>query len=201
MTLKAVCDGAAEVHGEYYSRGMHAAWNLCQEGPWGKWLIGSSPALPCSPCFTGSPFSQNKRIMKHKMQQASWCWPSVCVCVHMQASEQQLCVSLWRATDNSWEKDGETTQYWQHWVSEKMCQREKTVWSEGGERKWNDDWGPLPCDVTDWPSDPYLRTFFSHDWLHFGPLNQHYKYLRCIFACVNGFFGFSLSVKTLKPNW
>lgn len=35
-----------------------------------------APALPCSPRFTGSPCPQNKRIMKHKMQQTSWCWPS-----------------------------------------------------------------------------------------------------------------------------
>lgn len=68
------------------------------------------PALLCSPRFSSSSCPHNERIIKHRMQQASSCQPSVTEQTGIWTAAQ--CV--WRATDNSWEKDGVTTQHWQH---------------------------------------------------------------------------------------
>lgn len=74
------------------------------------------------------------------MQQASSCQPSVTEQTGIWTAAQ--CV--WRATDNSWEKDGVTTQHWQH-SCEKMYYRGSLREDLNGE-----EWKPFSCDVREW---------------------------------------------------
>lgn len=56
------------------ARLKHPVWNLCHQGLRGKWLLCPPP---CSLLRLASVAvcCQNERIIKHRMQQASWCGP------------------------------------------------------------------------------------------------------------------------------
>lgn len=113
------------------------------------------PALLCSPRFSSSSCPHNERIIKHRMQQASSCQPSVTEQTGIWTAAQ--CV--WRATDNSWEKDGVTTQHWQH-SCEKMYYRGSLREDLNGE-----EWKPFSCDVRVDTLIVSVAFFFLSLWL------------------------------------
>lgn len=132
--------------------------------------VPPAPALFCSPHFTGSPClcTHTKKRKKERNNTRCSRHPDVGheALSHSgvfryrrsgasRDSRQRLCVSVSCSTDGSREKDGETKQYWQRWLSEKMslrgnCARSKEMKRERGGHVLSDVGGRLTKPKDKW---------------------------------------------------
>lgn len=135
-------------------------------GAVGEMALRSPPAplrsvLPCSPHFTGSPCSQNKRVMKHMMQQASWCRLSGIQFPSRHLNSNTVCLS------DAPQITAETKMVRPHSIVNtgclRKCVRGKTCvkWGRGKVLKWGEVW-TLPCDDREWLS--YLYQWLAALW-------------------------------------